>query len=300
MLREVGRVVAPLPALATLCLGAQPIARFGSSEQRARYLAGVSAGELILTGAFDGPPGEAPGLVVAHPDGSGWTLSGACAAVPAAHLAARVLVPTAHGDGVTVFLVDPKAPGVSSTRNRNTRGEPQFDLAFDSVSVGPGDRLGEPDQGRDIVAWARRRGVLGVCAQQVGVLEGAVALTAEYVTNRQQFGRAIGSFQAVSQRVADAYIDLEATRLTMWQAASALQSGGEADVELAVAKYWAATAGHRIVHTAQHLHGGIGVDTDYPLHRYFLWAKHHEVLFGTGSPWLEHLGAILADTDPEW
>ncbi|HEX6686269.1 MAG TPA: acyl-CoA dehydrogenase family protein [Candidatus Limnocylindrales bacterium] len=121
---------------------------------------------------------------------------------------------------------------------------------------------------------------VGVCAQQLGVIERALEMTAAYACDRVQFGRPIGSFQAVAQRLADAYIDVEAVRLTMWQAAWRLSRGLPSGTEIAVAKFWAADAGHRVAHTAVHVHGGVGIDLDSPVHRYFLMAKRLEFTLG--------------------
>lgn len=133
-----------------------------------------------------------------------------------------------------------------------------------------------------------RRATIGVCAQQLGVLERALEMTAAYASERVQFGRPIGTFQAVAQRLADAYIDVEAVRLTMWQAA---WSGEERDI--AVAKFWAADAGHRVAHTAVHLHGGVGIDLDSPVHRYFVMAKRLEFTLGHATESLLNLGGTL-------
>jgi alkylation response protein AidB-like acyl-CoA dehydrogenase len=138
------------------------------------------------------------------------------------------------------------------------------------------------------------RATVAYCAVMVGVCEEAVRLTAEYTKTREQFGRVIASFQAVGQRAADAYIDTEAIRLTAVQAAWRLATGLPAAEEVAVAKFWAADGGQRVVHAAQHLHGGMGVDRDYPLHRYFLWAKQLELTLGGATAHLRHLGALLA------
>jgi 3-oxocholest-4-en-26-oyl-CoA dehydrogenase beta subunit len=130
---------------------------------------------------------------------------------------------------------------------------------------------------------------------QSGVIERALELTAEHARSRVQFGRPIGSFQAVTQRLADAYIDTEAVRLTMWQAAWLLASGDHAaDVAVATAKFWAADAGHRVAHTAVHVHGGVGIDTSYPVHRYFVAAKHNEFALGGATAQLRRIGAALA------
>jgi alkylation response protein AidB-like acyl-CoA dehydrogenase len=130
---------------------------------------------------------------------------------------------------------------------------------------------------------------VGLCATQAGVLERALELTAEHARSRVQFGRAIGSFQAVAQRLADAYIDVEAVRLTMWQAAWGLD-----DTAVATAKFWAADAGHRVAHTAVHVHGGTGIDTSAPVHRYFVAAKRNEFELGGATAQLRRIGAALA------
>jgi alkylation response protein AidB-like acyl-CoA dehydrogenase len=127
-----------------------------------------------------------------------------------------------------------------------------------------------------------------------GVCEEALRMTAEYTKTREQFDRAIATFQAVGQRAADAYIDTEAVRLTALQAMWRLDAGLPAAEEVAIAKFWTAEGGQRVVHAAQHLHGGIGVDRDYPLHRYFLWAKQIELTLGGTTPQLLRLGAMLA------
>jgi alkylation response protein AidB-like acyl-CoA dehydrogenase len=119
-------------------------------------------------------------------------------------------------------------------------------------------------------------------------------MTAEYTKTREQFGRPIATFQAVGQRAADAYIDTEAVRLTALQAAWRISAGLPAEAEVAIAKFWAADGGQRVVHAAQHLHGGMGVDRDYPVHRYFLWAKHLELTLGGATHQLLRLGDILA------
>ncbi len=108
-------------------------------------------------------------------------------------------------------------------------------------------------------------------------------IAAEYTTEREQFGRPIGSFQAVQQRMADAFIDVEAIRWTTWHAAWLIAQGRPADRAARIAKFWAAEAGARVAATTQHVHGGIGIDITYPLHRYFLWAKHNELTLGPAS-----------------
>ncbi|BEL08317.1 hypothetical protein Q0Z83_065080 [Actinoplanes sichuanensis] len=138
-------------------------------------------------------------------------------------------------------------------------------------------------------ATARRRLILGTAAQQLGVVERALEMTAEYARTRVQFERPIGSFQAVTQRLADAWIDVEALRLAVWQAASRPEPA-----EVATAGFWAAEAGHRVLHTAVHVHGGVGIDMDYPLHRYFLAAEDHEFRLGGATAHLLDLAEVLS------
>src|SRR5204863_8026962 len=148
-----------------------------------------------------------------------------------------------------------------------------------------------PGSGAEIVESLHARALVGLCAMQLGVAERALRIAAGYTTEREQFGRPIGSFQAVQQRMADAFIDVGAIRWTMWQAAWLLGEGRQAMREAGIAKFWAAEAGARVAATAQQVHGGIGIDTTYPLFRYFLWAKHNELTLGPASAHLARLGA---------
>jgi len=153
--------------------------------------------------------------------------------------------------------------------------------------------LGAVGEGGEIVTWVTNRLIAAICSMQTGVCEEAVAITARYVSTREQFGSKLGTFQAVGHRIADAYIDTEGIRLTAMQAVWRLEAGVDADDELMVAKYWAAEGAQRVVHAAQHLHGGIGMDLDYPIHRYFRWAKVLELTLGGSGPSLRTLGASL-------
>ncbi len=297
LLMEAGRVVAPIPLLPTLVFGALPLAQFGTAEQTKRYLPGVADGSVVLSAALIEVDNEDPTrpLATARRDGTAWRLDGIKTCVPAAHLADRVLIAARTGaDAVGVFLVDPRAAGVELTRQEATQHEPQFRIALSGATVGAGDTLADASGGAAIVDWIVQRALLGLCALQAGVAERALQMTAAYTKTREQFGRPIGSFQAVAQRAADMYIDAEAIRLTMWQAAWRLAQGVPAPDEVAVAKFWAADAGQRLVYAAQHLHGGIGVDVDYPLHRYFLWAKAVEFTLGGATQQLVRLGAAMA------
>jgi acyl-CoA dehydrogenase len=212
--------------------------------------------------------------------------------VPAAHLAARVLVPARIDDhSVGVFLVDPTGEGVALVRAETTNREIVGHLTLDGA---PGDLLGDSGSGSRVMEWLLQRVLVGICALQVGVAEEAVRQAASYTSGRTQFGKPLSTFQGVALRAADAYIDTEAMRVTMWQAAWRLAVGDDAGTEVEVAKWWAADGGQRIVHSTQHLHGGLGADIDYPIHRYFLWGKQLENLLGGASYHLARLGRRLA------
>lgn len=296
LLEEVGRALAPVPAFPTLALAGLALAEFGNDEQKSRYLPALASGELIATAALEEEGGNDPARprLRAGRDGQGWALSGAKECVAAAHLCGLVILPALTDEGVTVFLVDPGTEGMKLERQRTLDHDAQSRMILSGLKVGSGQVLGEPGAGADILRWLERRALVCLAAMQVGVCDQALRRTAEYTTTRKQFDRPIGSFQAVSLRAADAYIAVESMRSTMWQAAWCLDDGRDAGAEVAVAKWWAAHGGHEVVHTTQHLHGGIGADTDYPIHRFFLWAKQIGLRLGGETRQLQRLGEIIA------
>jgi len=299
---ELGRAVVPVPALATLALAGLPIRRFGTDAQQARWLAAIASGEAVLTGAYvDAGSGDAGAPATsARRDRDGHRLTGAKRFVPAADAAARIVVPAATPDGAGLFLVDPAAEGVSLTRQKATNGEVLFDVELTGVFVSDADLLGgDAKDGAKKIAWAWDCALTAVAAHQLGVSERAVEITTGYVSQREQFGAPIGSFPAVQHRCADMFIDLNALRWTMWHATSRLARDVDASREARVAKIWTGEAGSRIANASQHLHGGAGVDRDYLLHRYFLWSKFNELLFGAAMPQLAELGRDMARTGPQ-
>jgi len=296
LLEQQGRRVAPLPLLPTIVSAAMPLARFGSAGQQQRFLPGVAAGTTLLTAALTelGADARSP-VTTAKPDGKSWRLTGMKTSVPSAHVAAAVLVPARTPDGqIGIFLVDPKAPGVSLARQEVNNWEAQFHMELSGVTVGAENVLGSIQQGAEILNWIVDRTTTGLCAIAAGACQEALRLTAEYASNRKQFDKPIAMFQAVGQRMADSYIDNEAVTLTMWQAATRLHDEMPSPKEIDTAKYWAAEGGSRIGHAALHIHGGISIDVDYPIHRYFLWVKQIEFTLGAATPHLAHLGELIA------
>ena len=308
VIEAAGRTAAYVPVVETMVYGAVPIERFGTDAQRKTWLAGVASGETVLTAALAELSGEVilPGgtepatTATANADGS-WSLTGTKACVPAALVADAILVPAQRkaadgaANGVGVFIVDPKAAGVTLTRQSTTSGRPEAIVELTDVVV-PADRLlGEGADGAAVVNAITEFATTALCILEAGACAAALDLTAEYTKTRVQFEKPIATFQAVGQRAADAYVHTEAIRLTAWQAASRLAAGLPAGAEIAVAKFWAAEGGQRVVHAASHLHGGVGVDRDYPLHRYFLLTRQVELTLGSANESLRRLGRILAD-----
>jgi alkylation response protein AidB-like acyl-CoA dehydrogenase len=296
VLREIGRHVAPVPAIPTLVAGALPIARFGSDAQQS-VLAKVASGDVLLTAALveSGADADRP-TTTATRDGDGWRLDGVKSNVAAASVAELVLVPAAVGDDVGMFLVPTAAGGVSMARQASMNHEPLFEVTLAGVRVDGDALLGSIEQGRDILRWTLNRTTVALCALVSGVADQALRLTAQYTTERKQFDRAIGTFQAVGQRMADCFIDDQAIELTMLQAATHLDEGRDDPLEIATAKFWAADGGNRIGHAALHIHGGISIDVDFPIHRYFLWLKQYEFTLGAATPELLVIGKTLAET----
>lgn len=292
LLERLGRVVAPLPLLPTL-VASLTVGRFGTDEQRSRLLPGVVAGRDVLTTALpelDADPRDPQATATRH--GDTWVITGVKTAVPAAHVASSMLVPaTTDASELAVFVVDPRGDGVSLARQDTFNHSPEFHVDLDRAAA---ELLGGDDAREGAVDWLVDRATVALCAIASGVAERGLRLTADYTIERKQFDRQIATFQAVGQRMADSFIDNEAVRLTMLQAATKLDREEPADKEVAVAKYWASWGGSRVGHAGLHVHGGISIDVDYPIHRYFLWAKQIEFTLGGGSQQLAGLGRRLA------
>ena len=206
-----------------------------------------------------------------------------------------MLVPARTDNGrVEIFLVPGGTTGLQLERQEVMNHEPLYEVTLDGVRVGADARLGGDGQGTEILAFTLNRTTIAMCAVVAGVAERALHLTAQYTTERKQFDRQIGTFQAVGQRMADCYIDNQAIELTMLQAATHLDEGRDDDLEIATAKFWAADGGNRIAHAALHIHGGVSIDVDFAIHRYFLWLKRYEFSLGSATPELLRIGKVLA------
>jgi 3-oxocholest-4-en-26-oyl-CoA dehydrogenase beta subunit len=278
VLAEVARAAAPVPALAVMALGVPALAKFGGKA----HLAGVADGRRIVTAALHEPVGDVFAPATTFQNG---TVTGDKVCVPGGIEAEVYVVSTSSG----LAAVPADGHGVEAVRVDTTSGIPEANVSFSSS---PAQLLGGPET----TVWLLERAITAECMMMAAACDAALVLTAQYAKDRVQFERQIATFQAVGQRAADAYIDTEAIRLTAMQAMWRLDQGLPAADQVAAAKFWAAEAGQRVMAAAHHIHGGVGVDRDYPLHRYYLMAKQLELSLGSATPSLLRLGRSLANT----
>jgi hypothetical protein len=297
-LTEVGRRAAPVPALATLALGVLPVVRCGGRDQQRALLAGVAAGESLLTAALREPsqPRPAAPATVARLNGETGTVSGVKVGVPYAAAATWILVPASLGAGGTgVVVVEAAARGVSLVATPAAGPEPEYTLRLADAPVSY--LLGDETNGR-AVADLYQLAVAGACCLADGALAAALALTTEHVRSRQQFGRPLAAFQAVAQQVADVYIAARTLHLAALSACWRLDAGRAAGPDLDVAAYWLAQEAPAAMRTCQHLHGGLGMDISYPLHRYSALVKDLVRFVGGADYSLDRLAATEGDYVP--
>ncbi|MFI9113415.1 acyl-CoA dehydrogenase family protein [Streptomyces venezuelae] len=297
VLRESARVLARVPLLETSAV-AMAVERYAPRETAAALLPRVARGELVLTAASQGRTGHDPAerAVTARRDGTGWILDGVQTAVPWAHGADVLAVPAHTPEGAAVLALVPRThDGLGLAAQYSTSGELLAELTLDAVRLDGADVI----DAEGAWEWLRELLTTGTCALALGLGEAVLTMTSQYTGKREQFGHPVATFQAVAVQAADRYIDLRAMEVTLWQAAWRLGGGAEgaalpAAGDVAVAKIWASEGVRRVVQTAQHLHGGFGADTDYPLHRYHAWAKHLELSLGPASAHEDALGDLLA------
>ena len=293
LLRAQGAHVAPMPLLPS-AVASLVVDRHGDDTQRQTLLPGVVAGTTILTVAIqellDDRLDEPSCSFMIESSGGCQTgrLTGRKVVVEHLSTADYLLVTASTADGPRVILVNRSSEGIAAQTGPSTRLQPLSDLTFTDA---PGQVVGGPAAVTALLDHLR----MGVCATQLGVTERALALTAEYTSTREQFGRPIATFQAVGQRLADQFVNVGGIRLATLSAAWRLANDRDATEDLLVAKWWASERATDVANATQHVHGGMGVATDYPLHRYTLWNKHLATSLGAGSQALRGLGALLAD-----
>lgn len=256
LLRAAGRAAVRVPVWETLCCGALTIGAHGSEEQRAELLPGLAAGGTVVSPALRDVHGRSTTY-------DGGTVSGRKVGVTYAEEAARLLVTARAGDREVVALVDPHGPGVTLLPGSASGTVAQHTVVLDGA---PAELLGE-----DAAPYLQDVARAGLAATAAGVLAGARDLTADYVKGRQQFGRSLAEFQAVSLQMADVYVASRTLDLAADNAVWRVAEGLPATDDLAVAAYWVSRVAPYAFRTCHHLHGGMGVDVTYPLVGYTTW-----------------------------
>ncbi|MFI1851672.1 acyl-CoA dehydrogenase family protein [Streptomyces sp. NPDC020480] len=306
LMEEQGRATAQVPLAATCAYGVLPVAVHGTAEQRERLLPALGDGTAVATGAFG------PRVATARRTADGWRLSGTFPAVPWLRAATHVLVPArVAGAGPRCFLVEVQAAGAGSVERKAVETEAVGTEAVGTEAVeieavettapwaagrltlvgAPAEPLGGVETHADVLGRART----AFAGLQAGVCRGSLDRVVHHTAVRQQFGRPLSTHQGVLMRAADAHMDTEAIRVTAYEAAWRYDQGLPAATHALTTAWWACEAGKRVVHSGQHLHGGIGADVEYPVHRHFLWGRQLDAYLGPAPGLLAELGDGLAE-----
>ncbi len=283
VLETTGRHAAAVPVWETLALGVEALKAGGSDPYN--WIPAAASGEVVLSAGWHQRSSFDPlDPTATLTDGA---LTGEVLCVPAGSIAQGIVLPALSNGELVLVAVPTDQPTVTVTPVATTAGYPDAHLTFDGAAASIIGDAAATTRAYGCAVATQSAVVIGHCAS-------ALKLTATFTSERHQFGVPLASFQAVGHRAADSYIDTESIRLTTLQALWRLDAGMEADDEIAVAQYWTAFAGQRVVHAAVHLHGGVGVDRDYPLHRHFLALKQYELQLGGANAALRRLGASIA------
>ncbi|MEX5687606.1 acyl-CoA dehydrogenase family protein [Pseudomonas silesiensis] len=290
VLQAQGKALAQVP-LWRHQLAAATLARFDASDS-AGWVAKAASGEALLSLSVDALSSALGIELQAQATEGGWSVNGRVAALSLGDQAQAALVLVQVDGQPRLLLLDLAAPEIQRVSAVLTHGEAVADLHIEGLTVSGASLLPA-----EAVAWLELRSVAALAALQLGVSEEQIRRTVAYVSERRQFERSIGSFQAVQMSMADTHIAVEALRTVLWQLAYRIDAGLLAPSEALATAWMACEAGHRIGHVAQHVHGGIGVDLTYPIHRFLYWSRGLCLALGGSAANLERLGDWLNDND---
>ena len=301
LLEEFGRALVPGPFISTVVLGAVPIMEAGTDEQKAQYLPKIAAGETIMTMALTEPSAKwtADGVTLeAKKDGSDYVLNGTKLFVPDAHVTDQMIVAGRTGgkgeDGVTLFIVESKSDGIKFEQLKTIAADKQSEVVFENVKVPAANVLGAEGKGWAIVDKVSKVATVAACAYLVGLSQMDFDTTLNYAKERVQFGRPIGSFQAIQHKLADAIIDVDGSRFITYKAAWSLTEGeDDADLMISMAKAWASDGSRRVVAHGQQIHGGIGFTKEYKIQLYFRRQKWMELMWGDADYHREKVAQLM-------
>lgn len=289
LLEEFGRALFPSPFHSTVLEFGLPILFGGSEAQKQRCLSAIAAGNLLGTLALTEPSAsyEPSDIEVrAESRNGGFTINGAKLFVLNAHTADELLVAVRTSDaggpedGISLLLVPANASGITISRLHTIAANRQFEVEFSNVEVGSDALVGGLNQGWPLMKKTLDHATVAKCAEMVGIAQVAFDMSVDYAKNRVQFGRPIGSFQAIKHKCADMVIEVDGSRFITYRAAWCLAEGRDASKEVAMAKAWTSDACRRVCANAHQVHGGIGFTKEYDLQLYFRRAKHGEVIYG--------------------
>jgi len=293
LLEEMGRACLPGPFFSTVVLGGLCILEAGNEEQKKELLPKIAAGEAILTMALTEPSASydpASITVKAVPDKDDYVISGTKLFVENAHIADYLIcvARTKDGagkdeDGITLFLVDGKSPGIATILLKTIAGDKQCEVTFDNVRVPQKNMLGERDKGWPVVAKILQKATVAKCAEMIGGAQAALDMSVAYAKERIQFGRPIGSFQAIQHHCANMVTDVDGSRFITYQAAWMVSEGLPATMEVSMTKAWVSEAYRRVTQLGHQIHGGIGFCMDHDMPLYFKRAKAAEPTFGSAD-----------------
>jgi alkylation response protein AidB-like acyl-CoA dehydrogenase len=296
LLEEIGRACLPGPFFSTVVLSSLPILSAGSDEQKAEYLPKIASGEAIFTLALTEASagyGADSIAVTASADGDVYIINGTKLFAPDAHIAdyllcvARTSQQKDAENGITIFIIDAKSPGISYTVLKTIAGDKQCEVVFNKVKVPKENILGKPDQGWKIVQKTIEQAAVAKCCTVVGAMQQALDMTVEYAKERKQYDRPIGSFQVIQHYCANMATDVTGARLSIYEAAWRINEGLSCTKEVAVAKAWTNEAFERVTTLAHQIHGAIGSTIDHDLQFYTRQGKAAVLSYGDGDYYRE-------------
>lgn len=301
LLEEFGRALVPGPFINSV-LTAAFVEAIGTDEQKQKYCVPAAAGDHVMTFALTEPSArfDSSGVeATVAPDGDGYVLNGVKLFIPDAHVADTILVaaraPGSSGnDGVSLVLVPRNANGVSTTVLKTIAADKQCEVKLDNVHVDADAILGEAGSAWPMIEFAKRYWTVAYCAYLVGLAQRDFEISVDYAKERIQFGRPIGSFQAIQHKAADMVTDVDGSRFIMYRAAWAVTENEEdADLQVSMAKAWCSDATRRVVAHGQQIHGGIGFTKEYIIQLYFRRQKMAELMWGDADHHRERVAELL-------
>ena len=299
LLEEMGRYMLPGPYFSNVVLGGMSIMDSGTEEQKQEYLPLLAEGQIIVTLALNEPSGrwDAEGIQLsATENGDNYTLNGTKLFVPNAHVSDYIVVAARTGSGendISLFIVSSQTNGVNQTLLKTIASDRQSEVSFDNVSVSSSSLLGEKNQGWKTIEKVLKWGAIGKCAEMSGGGQSVLDMTVEYAKQRTQFGRPIGTFQAIQHHCANMATDVEGAKFITYQAAWMLSEGLPADREVAMAKAWVSDSYKRVCALGHQSHGAIGFTKEHNMQLYSRRAKAAELAFGDSDLHLDKVAEII-------